>query len=315
MSKIALFGAAGAVGKALAPVLSAANVPFRVVGRSAERLRREFQPYEALVEYHQADLSDPSAAAAAASGIDTLIYLVGVPYTQFAEHPKITRVAVEAAVRAGVRRFIHLSTVYPYGIPLRDRVDESHPRNPHTFKGRMRKEQEDIVTAAHGRNGMQTAILRPPDFYGPTAELSYVKAIFDAAIKGGTANVIGPIDTPHEFIYVPDLASALWAFSNLEAAFGDAWNIAGPGLISTRRFAELVFQAAGIQPRLRAAGRTMLRVMGLFSPFMREVLEMHYLWTTPVVLDDSRLRRLLPDVPKTPYEDGIRRTLQAMQRA
>jgi nucleoside-diphosphate-sugar epimerase len=53
--------------------------------------------------------------------------------------------------------------------------------------------------------------LRPPDFYGPDSELSYVHAIFDAALKGGTANVIGPIDTPHEFIFVPDLAETLVA--------------------------------------------------------------------------------------------------------
>ena len=65
----------------------------------------------------------------------------------------------------------------------------------------MRKEQEDLVLAADNPKGMRTTILRPPDFYGPDSELSYVRAIFDAALKGGTANVIGPIDTPHEFIF------------------------------------------------------------------------------------------------------------------
>jgi hypothetical protein len=40
---------------------------------------------------------------------------------------------------------------------------------------------------------------------------------------------------------------------------------------------------------------------------------MHYLWTTPVALDDSRLRRLLPNLRKTSYEDGIRATLEAMR--
>jgi len=45
---------------------------------------------------------------------------------------------------------------------------------------------------------------------------------------------------------------------------------------------------------------------------MREVAEMHYLWTHPVQLDDARLRRLLPNLPKTPYEDGIRRTVEIL---
>jgi nucleoside-diphosphate-sugar epimerase len=194
--KYALFGATGTVGKALAAKLAERRQSFRVVGRSKERLWRDFRRYEPLVEYCAADLSDSAAAARAAAGADTIFYAVGVPYTQFEQHPKLTKIALEAAAAAGVRHYIHLSTVYPYGVPQQEFVAESHPRNPVAFKGLMRKEQEDLVLAADNPNGMRTTILRPPDFYGPDAELSYVRAIFDAALKGGTANLIGPIDTP-----------------------------------------------------------------------------------------------------------------------
>ena len=39
----ALFGATGAVGKALAAKLAKKGQPFRAVGRSEERLRRDFR--------------------------------------------------------------------------------------------------------------------------------------------------------------------------------------------------------------------------------------------------------------------------------
>jgi nucleoside-diphosphate-sugar epimerase len=156
--------------------------------------------------------------------------------------------------------------------------------------------------------------VRPPDFYGPDSDLSYVADMFKAAIEGRAANVIAPVDTLHEFIYVPDLAKTLIALSEKEEAYGKAWNVAGPAPITTRQFAELVFTAAGRKTRLRAANKLMLRVMGVFSPMMREIVEMHYLWTNPVKLDDSRLRQLLPDLHKTPYEDGIRATLNAMRQ-
>src|SRR4029077_21154127 len=113
------------------------------------------------------------------------------------------------------------------------------------FKGRMRKEQEDLVFAADGRAGMRTAVVRPPDFYGPGAEFSYVQAIFAAALGGGRASVIGPIDTPHPFILVPDLAKALLRPGEKEEAYGRAWNVAGPGFITVRRFAEITFAAVG----------------------------------------------------------------------
>ena len=91
--------------------------------------------------------------------------------------------------------------------------------------------------------------------------------------------------------------------------------MAGPGLITTRQFAALVFGAVHQKPRIRAAGKFVLRVIGLFNPFMREILEMHYLWTTPVKLDDSRLRKLLPNLKKTPYAEGIETTIKAMKAA
>jgi len=177
----------------------------------------------------------------------------------------------------------------------------------------MRKQQEDLVLAADNPKGMRTTILRAPDFYGPDSELSYVRAIFDAALKGGVANVIGPIDTPHEFIFVPDLAETLIALSEREEAYGTAWNVAGPGLITTRQFAEQVFGAVRQKPRLRVAGKLMLGILGLFNPILREVVEMHYLWTTPVKLDDTRLRQLLPNLHKTPYTEGIAATIEAMR--
>jgi len=309
----AIVGATGAVGKALAAEFARAGTPFRVVARSEEKLRRDFGQYGDLVEYRVADLQDPLTAAAATKDIDLVFYTVGVPYTHFSLHPKLTRTALDAATASRVKRFVLVGTVYPYGIPRTEFVDESHPREPNTFKGRMRKDQEDLVLAADGRDGLRTTILRPPDFYGPESELSYASDIFKAALEGRPANVIGPVDTPHEFVFVPDVAKTLIALSNHEAAYGQSWNLAGPGAITTKQFAEMVFTAAGQKLRLRVAGKRTLNMLGIFKPMLREIAEMNYLWTTPVKLDDSRLRRLLPELRKTSYEEGIRLTLEALR--
>lgn len=111
--KYAIFGATGSVGKALAAEFAKKGSNFRVVGRSDETLRRHFRVYEPLVEYCEADLADPLAAARAAAGVNTIFYTVGVPYTQFQIHPKLIKIALEAATAAHVSRFIHVSTVYP----------------------------------------------------------------------------------------------------------------------------------------------------------------------------------------------------------
>jgi nucleoside-diphosphate-sugar epimerase len=140
-----------------------------------------------------------------------------------------------------------------------------------------------------------------------------VSGLFKAAVEGCRANVIGPIDVPHEFIFVPDLAEALIALADRDEAYGTTWNVGGPGMITVRRFAEMAFEAAGHKPALRVAGKTLLRLTGMFSPFRREVAEMHYLWTNPIELDDSRLCHLLGDIRKTPYQDGIHAIVEAMR--
>jgi nucleoside-diphosphate-sugar epimerase len=310
--RYAIFGATGAVGKALARELASAKQEFRVVGRSLETLKHHFSKFEPLVEYAAADLSLPEQARTAALGVDAIFYVVGVPYTQFAQHPVLTRNALAAAKAAGARQFIHLSTVYPFGLPRTSLVDENHPRDPHTFKGRMRKEQEDIVLAVDGGEGLRTTILRAPDFYGADSELSYVASVFKAAVNGGRAYVIGPVDTPHEFVYAPDVANTLLELSKREQAYGSAWNLGGPAHITEREFINKVFASAGRKPSSFASGSTMLRIMGIFNPMMREIAEMQYLFSTPVLLNDSRLRTLIPDLVKTSYDDGIRETLNEL---
>lgn len=311
--KFAIFGAAGAVGKELGKILAREHFPFRVVGRSERELRNSFDEFEPLVEYCIADLMNPEDAARAASGIETVFYTVGVPYTMFKLHPLMSEIAVAAAADAGVRRFVHLSTIYSYGRRQADKVTEDHPREPHAYKGRMRKKQEDIVLSSHGRSGMQVTILCPPDFYGGDSRLSFMYPVFQGALEGKTANLIGPIDLPHEFVYVPDLADTLFKLSKIDEAFGRRWNLAGTGLITMREFAEATYAQEGKKPMLRTVEKTMLWVLGRFNPFMRELFEMHYLIAEPLYLDDSRLKDLIPDLRKTSYEDGIKATLEAMK--
>jgi nucleoside-diphosphate-sugar epimerase len=311
--KYAIFGAAGGVGKELGKMLAAERSEFRVVGRSEAKLRQGFADCEPYVEYCAADLIKPEDAARAADGVETVFYTAGQPYTDFAKHPVMTDVCLKACTDARVKRFVHLGTLYSYGRRQAEKINEDHPREPHAFKGKMRKEQEDLVLAAHSEDGMRTTVLMPPDYYGGDSELSHTYRIFTAAINGGTADVIGPLDVPHEFVYVPDVADTLLKLSKKDEAYGKRWNLAGVGLITFREFADKVFALAGRKPKLRSAGIFTLRVMGIFNPMMREFVEMNYLMTEPLYVDDTRLRGLIPDLRRTSYDDGIKETLELLR--
>ena len=313
MQKAAIFGAAGAIGPYVAEALSQRGIPFRVVGRSRAKLEAAFGSL-AGAEIFDADIGELRAAGAAARGMDTIFYCVGLPYPSHHLHPALMRTALDAAAAMSVSRMVLVSSVYPYGVPRTARVAETHPREPQARKGQYRKQQEDLLLEAHAAGKVQGLIVRLPDFYGPGATQALANLIFDAALANKTANWIGPVNTPHEFMFVPDTGPVIVELGSRDDCYGEAWNFGGPGAINTLDFITRVYRAVGLAPKYRTAGRGVLKVLGWFNPLMRELPEMLYLQETPVILDDSKLLAKLGKVHKTPYDEGIRQTIEWMRR-
>lgn len=324
IGKVGLFGAAGAIGHSIAAALRAAGRDYRVIGRSRAPLEAAFgqDPHAEITLWNP---DDPASIAAAAQGLQTAVYLVGVPYNQFALHPPLMERTLAGLTAAGVERLILIGTVYPYGRARGNLgagqpgvgrpVTEAHPREPHTFKGQMRLEQENRVLDAHGRNGLSTLVLRLPDFYGPRIERSLLNGVFEGAARGTRAQLIGPIDVPHEFIFVPDVGPVVETLTRTPRAYGGWLHLAGTGTTTQREVATQAYALAGREPKLMVASKPMLRVLGLFNPIVRELVEMNYLMTDPMVLDDSALQALIGPIHKTPYDEGIRRSFIAAREA
>jgi nucleoside-diphosphate-sugar epimerase len=304
---VALFGAAGAVGQALAPALEQRAIAYRTVGRDVARLQRDFPRSQVLA----ADFFSGEGVADAAQGVQTVFYLAGAPYTEFYRHPVMVRNALDAARAAGVERFVHVAPVYSYGSPLTLPVPESQPHSPNTRKGRFRLEQELAVLERNG-NGFATMVVHLPDFYGPHADLSYANVFMREALSGKTASFIGPLRAQREFVCVPDVADPLLRLAALDDAYGRCWNLGGRS-IEARAFADDVFAAIGRPAKYRSIPKPMLQILGLGMPMMREVAEMYYLFDSSFVLDDAALQQRLGGYAKTPIRQGIATTLAWMQ--
>jgi len=314
VGKAALFGAGGAIGASVAAALRAKGLPYRVVGRSRDALENAFGSDE-LAEIVTWDPDDPDSVRKAAEGVEALYYLVGVPYWSFELHPKLMAATLAGAKAAGVEKCVLVGTVYPYGPPRATPLAEDHPREPNTFKGRMRKAQEDLLLDAEARGDIRGTILRLPDFYGPNVEKSFLDGAFTAAVTGKTAFVLGPIDKPHQFVFTPDVGPVAVALAEDERAFGHTWHFEGSGVITQREFLRRIFAAAGTRPKYIIMNGTMLRVIGVFDKMMRELADMHYLLETPIILDDRALHDLLGNVHETSYDEGIALTLAAKRAA
>jgi nucleoside-diphosphate-sugar epimerase len=311
--KPVLLGATGAIGESVAAELRKRGESYRAVGRDRASLERTFgsDPLAAIAVWNP---DDASSVRAALRGADAIVYLVGVPYNHFELHPVLMRQTLDAAIAEGVGQMLLVGTVYPYGRAQQTPAREDHPREPHTFKGKMRKQQEDLLLEADAAGKIRGTVLRLPDFYGPRVKNSFLDGVFNAAAKGGTANLIAPIDRPHQFVYVPEVGPVVLELLRHPEAHGRWWHLAGDGTASMQEIVAMVGQLAGKPIKTRAAGLGMLRVIGLFQPIMRELVEMNYLLTDPFVMDDSALRALLGNVKTTPLEEGLRQSLEAARR-
>jgi nucleoside-diphosphate-sugar epimerase len=178
---------------------------------------------------------------------------------------------------------------------------------------RMRKQQEDIAFQAQLDGRLQSLVVRLPDFYGPWADNSLGNRILHAALAGKTADWLGSPDKPHEFVYVPDTGPVIVELASRPDAYGQSWNFGGVAEITGGEFMTLAYRQLGREPKWRAIGRTMLKIAGLVDPVAKELVEMHYLAETPVILDDSRLKKTLGAVQKTSYPEGIQNTLAWMR--
>jgi uncharacterized protein YbjT (DUF2867 family) len=100
---ILVTGATGTVGAEVVKQLVGAGVTPRVLVRRPERLPADIVAH---VEVRKGDLDDPSSLAAALVGVDRLFLL-----TSGVEGPARDRLAIDAAVAAGVRHVVKLSVM------------------------------------------------------------------------------------------------------------------------------------------------------------------------------------------------------------
>jgi predicted dehydrogenase/nucleoside-diphosphate-sugar epimerase len=124
------------------------------------------------IEFAIGDLSSPTDLARALEGCDAVVHAgIGTSWREserFAVNVKGTRNLVDAALRADVKRFIHISTLALYGERVTGTITEDTPLQPK--KGwdyaESKHAAEQIVLEAAGR-GLPAIVLRPSVVYGP----------------------------------------------------------------------------------------------------------------------------------------------------
>lgn len=177
MTDVLVTGATGTVGHPIAERLVAGGHRVRALVRSPERAR-EILP--AGVEALRGDVADAGSVAAAVNGCEVVYHAAGLPEQWRLDPADFARVNVEgtrnlvdAALAAGVGRFVYTSTIDVFawtpGEPFDESVIDPEPRPTHYE--RSKQEADRIVTEALDR-GLPAVFLHPSGVYGPAPVLA-----------------------------------------------------------------------------------------------------------------------------------------------
>jgi nucleoside-diphosphate-sugar epimerase len=150
-----------------------------------------------------------------------------------------------------------------------------------------------------------------PDFYGPGAH-GVLNSALASIGAGHPARWFSGLDTPREFVFVPDLFKPLVDLSEKEEAFGDRWIIAGAGGITARQIGAIAQAHLGRAAEFRPTARWKIALASLADTGSREFLPVAPIYARPAVFDDRKFRAAFGMHEVTPYERGVRATLDAI---
>jgi len=199
------------------------------------------------------DTTDPDAMAEFCTGLDTVLHTAAL----VAEAGDLevfrrvnvegTRVVAEAARAAGVRRFVHLSSVMVYGFDYPDGVTEDGPLdgagNPYCI---TKIESEAVVADLHDPGTFDVFTIRPGDVYGP-GSVPWVVRPYEAMVAGLWADIGGDPEPLINHVFVDNLLDGIEVVLDAGAS-GEPFVVTDRQRTTTAEFYAHLLAEAGVDP-------------------------------------------------------------------
>jgi nucleoside-diphosphate-sugar epimerase len=306
-----IFGT-GAIGLATLNALLRRGETVRMVNRSGSAHVSDD------VEVVAGDAADPQFTVDATRGARVVYQTLNPPYERWVEEFPALQAGVLAAAEAQGARLVSMENVYMYGRPAGRPLTETRDYAAHTKKGKLRGRMAQELLAAHQAGRVAVAIGRASDYFGPGggAQSNLGDRVFQAALAGKTASVLGDPDQPHTYTYIPDIGEGLAVLGEHPDAPGQVWHLPNdPNTRTTRELVDVVFNLAGqAHTRLRQVHPLLIRLAALTNRTLRELPEMQYQFEEPFIVDSSKITNTL-GVHATPVEQALADTLATYPRS
>jgi nucleoside-diphosphate-sugar epimerase len=293
---------AGPVGATVALQLADRGIPVRLLTRSGSG------PEHELIERRRVDVSDRASLAPHLEGVAAVHHCIHASQyrasTWRVELPAAEQVVLDLAGEVGAV-VVFPESLYSYG-PVDGVIDETTPRSATGGKLGVRT---DLLRAREASSTHTVSVIAS-DFFGPGVRTSHVgERLVPKILAGKTVNVVGSLDQPHSFTFVPDLARAM-VTASLDPALWDRVLHAPTVEAGTQRELVAAIASAAVvdMPRAFAVPSWVFKAMGVVLVDMRELAETSYQFDRPFVMDSRRSEEVL-GLTATPFEQQVKETV------
>ncbi len=260
---ILVTGAAGFLGGHLVDVLLERNESVRILVRPGEDISRYAKT---SIEVYQGDLTDRSSLEEAVDGVERVLHCAARtgPWGPEANYERVnvygTKTLVEAAMGAGVRRIVHVSSITVHGLDVHGTVDETAPlRGGFDPYSRTKAATEHLLQQMIQDKEAPVTIVRPGLIYGPRDSNSFGR--FASLVEQGKMVLIGSGNNHLPLIYVRDVAQGIVLASEVEQAVGKAYLLVNDEPVTQQDYFHAMAKELGVaSPRIHIPYRTALTV-------------------------------------------------------
>lgn len=243
--------------------------------------------FEALgVEFVGSDLTRREGLDDLLKGVDSVIHVAGIhDYSTpdkviFAVNVEAVENLCDAAIKAGVNRFMHVSSVGVYGYSSNpgNPVKEDDPKiTPPLNNYNLSKwEGEKIVQKYIKEKGLRATIFRPAAIYGSRSEYGLylvLKMTYDERNKKKKL-ILGKGDTVEAFLHVEDMCRAMIHAYDHDEMIGEAYNVADDTHMTSADFYKLLSrELLGIEKDFFHLPLAVAKPIAITSQFAARILK------------------------------------------
>jgi nucleoside-diphosphate-sugar epimerase len=114
---------------------------------------------------------------------------------------------------------------------------------------------------------------------------------------------------PHTHTFLKDFGRALVILGEHSEADGQAWHVPNDmPRITQRDMIKMFAEEAGVPAKISSMSKLAMKMVGLFIPEVKEMVEMLYEFDQPFIMDSSKFERTF-GMKATPMRDAIRETV------